>query len=195
VSRTILQAAGAEAPVEITIARADARHENVWHVTVGQTRADVEVLRIDEAGGVLRINGRSVAFDAARSEGTIEVWLAGRRYSFALVERTARRAGGAEVHRLETDITAGMPGTILKINVAPDDSFAAHAPLIVMESMKMEMTLSAPVPGRVREVLCRVGELVQMGELLMRIDPAELIANGESDRRRLSHRSSEQDRI
>jgi biotin carboxyl carrier protein len=41
-----------------------------------------------------------------------------------------------------------------------------------MESMKMEMTLSVPGPTVVKEVLCREGELVEMGELLARLEPA-----------------------
>ncbi len=63
-----------------------------------------------------------------------------------------------------------MPGTILKVFVSVGQRFEAHAPLVVMESMKMEMTLSAPHPGKVKEVACRPGQLVAMGAVLMRFD-------------------------
>ncbi|KAB2945072.1 MAG: acetyl-CoA carboxylase biotin carboxyl carrier protein subunit, partial [Phycisphaerae bacterium] len=47
------------------------------------------------------------------------------------------------------EVKAPMPGTILKILVKPGDVVTAHQPLVVMESMKMEMTLSASGAGRV----------------------------------------------
>jgi 3-methylcrotonyl-CoA carboxylase alpha subunit len=68
------------------------------------------------------------------------------------------------------DLTAPMPGTVLKVLVAPGQRFEAHAPLVVMESMKMEMTLSAPHAGRVGMIECRPGQLVAMGAVLMRFN-------------------------
>lgn len=170
-SSLLLLPDGAESPVPITVDRADARREDVWHLAFGDTRADVELRSLHEQGGVLRINGRVVTFHATRNNDVVEIWLNGRRYLIRPVDRTAQRTGSTEHSGVETDITAAMPGTVLKINVRPGDRFEAHAPLIVMESMKMEMTLSAPVAGRVREVLCRAGELVSMGKVLLQIEP------------------------
>jgi len=39
-----------------------------------------------------------------------------------------------------------------------------------MESMKMETPLQAPKAGRVVEVRCQPGQVVEMGELLMAIE-------------------------
>jgi biotin carboxyl carrier protein len=64
-----------------------------------------------------------------------------------------------------------MPGTVRKINVAPGDHFEAHQPLVVMESMKMEMSLSMPHPGTVAQLSCEVGQLVDMGAVLLRVAP------------------------
>jgi biotin carboxyl carrier protein len=59
-----------------------------------------------------------------------------------------------------------MPGTILKVLVTQGDKVAAGQALIVMESMKMEMTLSAPQAGWVSSVACSEGQMVNMGALL-----------------------------
>ncbi len=117
----------------------------------------------------LLVHGRVVRFQALRRGHQIEVWLGGRVYSLEHVDSRTRRAAtpthGAQLNQL----TAPMPGTILKIYVAPGESFAPHQPLIIIESMKMEMTISAPHAGRIEAVTCRVGELVQMGAILAKL--------------------------
>ncbi|HWL92986.1 MAG TPA: acetyl-CoA carboxylase biotin carboxyl carrier protein subunit [Phycisphaerae bacterium] len=99
----------------------------------------------------------------------------GRIHSFELVDRSAQRSGAASAQgNLAGDtVIAPMPGTILKIHVAAGDDISTHAPLIVMESMKMEMTLAAPRDGRVRAVSCEAGQLVEMGKLLLTLEPRE----------------------
>jgi biotin carboxyl carrier protein len=57
--------------------------------------------------------------------------------------------------------------------VAQGDTFAAHDPLVVLESMKMEMTLSAPAPGQVTAVRCAPGDLVEMGATLLQLTERE----------------------
>ena len=44
--------------------------------------------------------------------------------------------------------------------------------IVVLESMKMETAVRAPVAGRVREVLAVVNAQVDAGAALLRLDPA-----------------------
>lgn len=132
-------------------------------------------VHVDEGdgGGVMRIGERIVPYVAARSRDHVDVWLAGQAFRFSLVKQGGGR-GSRDASALATDeIVAPMPGSVLKINVAAGESFAAHAPLVILESMKMELALSAPAAGQVGEVLCRKGELVQMGQVLIRLASPE----------------------
>ena len=70
-------------------------------------------------------------------------------------------------------LTAPMPGKIIALNVAVGDSVSKDDPLIVMEAMKMEQTLTAPRDGVVAEVGAQVGELVTDGALLVRLEEIE----------------------
>lgn len=140
-------------------------------VDCGNKAHRVEVVQGQDGDGWLVLDGQIVPFCVLRDKKTLHVWVRGRTHSFALSERTAQRAGAAaHAGPIQEQLTAPMPGTILKINVRTGDSFAAHAPLIVMESMKMEMTLSASHPGRIADVLCRAGQLVEMGAVLARFE-------------------------
>jgi glutaconyl-CoA/methylmalonyl-CoA decarboxylase subunit gamma len=76
------------------------------------------------------------------------------------------RPSTASAHR---EIRAPMAGQILSIHVTVGDAFAAGAPLMVLDAMKMENTLYAPRPGRVETIAVRVGDTVLLGAPLLRL--------------------------
>jgi len=67
--------------------------------------------------------------------------------------------------------TAPMPGVIRQILVKPGDKISKGQPLIVMEAMKLQTTLSAGGEGKVDAVAVKVGDLVTDGAELIRISP------------------------
>ena len=64
-----------------------------------------------------------------------------------------------------------MCGSVWKILVQPGESVEAGAPLMVVEAMKMELAVFAPVSGTVRAVRCQPGKAVVPGDALMLLDP------------------------
>ena len=66
-----------------------------------------------------------------------------------------------------TAIPAHIPGNIWKIAVSPGTVVANGDPLVILESMKMEVTIVASHPGRVREVRCVQGRPVNAGDTLV----------------------------
>ncbi len=64
-------------------------------------------------------------------------------------------------------ITAPMPGTILKVNVAQGDSVKAGQVLVVLEAMKMENEILAPRDGVIKQVITSKGSSVDTGAPLM----------------------------
>jgi propionyl-CoA carboxylase alpha chain len=67
---------------------------------------------------------------------------------------------------------ATLPGSIAKILVAPGDTVADGDGLVVLEAMKMEHTLRAGGAGTVSDILCVVGQQVDVGDLLVAVTPA-----------------------
>ena len=63
-----------------------------------------------------------------------------------------------------------MPGTVIRVHVAPGDEVEARDPLVVVEAMKMEMPLLAPRAGTVRAVHVAEGETVARGEVLVELE-------------------------
>ena len=70
-------------------------------------------------------------------------------------------------------ITAPMPGKIIAVNVGVGDSVKAGDKLIIMEAMKMEMSLEAPRDGVVAAVNCAADALVSDGEVLLELEPSD----------------------
>jgi acetyl-CoA/propionyl-CoA carboxylase biotin carboxyl carrier protein len=80
-----------------------------------------------------------------------------------------RRAGvGATA---DATVRSPMPGAVLAVHVGAGDTVEAGTPLLVVEAMKMEHTLRAPVAGTV-EVRVRAGDQVVVDQELAVVHPA-----------------------
>ena len=126
------------------------------------------------------LDGISVELDAERlNPHERRLWLAGHGF------RVVTSSQGADLlievdgiaHRISRDdgglVRNQAPAVVVSIPVEPGDEVAAGDVVAVIEIMKMESSLTAPVAGRVREVF--VGPNVQVGaqEPLLRIEPLE----------------------
>jgi 3-methylcrotonyl-CoA carboxylase alpha subunit len=70
----------------------------------------------------------------------------------------------------EGSLQAPMPGTVLRVDVAPGDDVTAGQTLLLLEAMKMELAVSAPRDGTVAAVLAQPGELVRAGQALVELE-------------------------
>jgi biotin carboxyl carrier protein len=62
------------------------------------------------------------------------------------------------------EIKAHITGVVFQVMARPGDTVQAGDPVIVLESMKMEIPVEAPRAGSVREIRVREGQTVQEGE-------------------------------
>lgn len=67
-------------------------------------------------------------------------------------------------------ILSEISGSVWKVEVQPGQPVQAGQTLLIVESMKMEIPVEAPVAGSVREVLVAEGEAVQDGQWLLTLD-------------------------
>jgi len=154
--------------------------------------------RLVEAGGErieLAVRGervtvgeRSWSGRAARlaDDGRFEIALDGvaRRYALALdpadgrcwigrgghqLELAPARAGGADLAAAGDSLAAPMPGTVLLVNVRDGDAVRAGDVLVVMESMKMELSVSAPHDGVVGGLTVAPGDKVALRAVLLEV--------------------------
>ena len=112
------------------------------------------------AGNVLHLDldGRSIAFRIAPPPDVDASARAAATYA------TSGASGRAE-------LLAPMPGSVLRIHVAPETIVSPGDPVVTLEAMKMEHVVAATVQGRVTEIRVRPAEQVTRGQLLAVIEP------------------------
>ena len=79
-------------------------------------------------------------------------------------------AGTEEAHA--GHLAAPMSGTVVAVLVRPGAVVAKGAPLLVLEAMKMEHTITAPAAGTVSAIHYQAGEQVAEGADLVDLDGA-----------------------
>ena len=66
-----------------------------------------------------------------------------------------------------------IAGRVLELVASPGQRLAEDDPIVVLESMKMEIEVRAPVAARVHEVHCAPGKMVQAGQALVTLVPLD----------------------
>ena len=67
-------------------------------------------------------------------------------------------------------IKAELAGNLWKIVVREGQQVEADETLMILESMKMEIPVTAPIAGRVTKIHAQEGETVQEGQLLIEVE-------------------------
>jgi biotin carboxyl carrier protein len=129
-------------------------------------------------GSIIRIGRRSSRVFATRLRGSIWVAAGPAQFEFIPVDtRSVRRA-----HGLATpEVTAPMPGKVVKLPVAEGQQVETGDVLVVLEAMKMETALQAESPATVKQIRATVGQMVDHGAVLLVLSPAASLSTGATD--------------
>ncbi len=65
-----------------------------------------------------------------------------------------------------TSVTAQMPGVVLRVLVGAGDQVRAGQNILVLEAMKMEVSVAAPASGTIAEMAVKPGDQVVIGQVL-----------------------------
>ena len=118
------------------------------------------------AGGVLalRYGGRLLRYAWARDGETC--WLGRDGQAWAVPPTPPGRGAGSGPDGALGTVRSPMPGTVAAVRAAVGEEVRPGQPLVVVEAMKMEHTVVAPVAGRVAELAARAGAQVGLDEIL-----------------------------
>ena len=140
---------------------------------VGPSRYEIGL-----SGSSVTSRSSSVIVDVERlGRARSRLTIAGR--SFAVVSSVQDTDHLVEVdgvaHRFSRDdagiVRAPAAALVVGVDVAPDDIVEAGQRLAVVEAMKMELAITSPVSGRVRDVFVTRNVQVDAGTPLIRIEP------------------------
>lgn len=76
-------------------------------------------------------------------------------------------------------VISEIPGEVVRVLIAAEATVRTGEALVIIESMKMEIAVDAPHAGVVSEVLVRVGDQVEEGSPLVRLQALEGAGHGD----------------
>ncbi|MFC4375707.1 biotin carboxylase N-terminal domain-containing protein [Nocardia halotolerans] len=123
----------------------------------------------------ITLNGLRRVYRIAESDG--QLWLSHDGKVAVLREVAEASVRGDTAHVGDAEIRSPMPGSVIAAPVASGATVSVGDPVVVIEAMKMEHALTAPVAGTV-EVLVGPGSQVKLDQVLVRIVAHPAAADG-----------------
>jgi acetyl-CoA/propionyl-CoA carboxylase biotin carboxyl carrier protein len=102
-----------------------------------------------ERAGVLTLTLAGLRRDYRVAEHDGQLWVAGPAGVAALRELAEVQVRDGNAHVGDAEILSPMPGSVIAVPVRSGAVVAAGAPVVVVEAMKMEHSLTAPIAGTV----------------------------------------------
>ena len=140
-----------------------------WRLTVGSS----SVVARGELNprGLLRVELDGTRMDATviAAAGRRHVFARGRAWQLAAVDPLHH---GGEGGGAEGGLMAPMPGKVIALVAAEGAKVEKGAPLLILEAMKMEHTITAPAAGTVKAFRFGVGDQVGDGAELVEFEAA-----------------------
>jgi acetyl-CoA/propionyl-CoA carboxylase biotin carboxyl carrier protein len=130
--------------------------------------AGAGTLTVAYDGGTRRY---ACAREAAAADGRHDgvLWLSRDGHTWALTAQravTSRSGTGSGAAGGDGVVRSPMPGTVVAVRVEAGQRVTAGQPLVIVEAMKMEHTVTAPADGVVAELTAKAGQQVKMDETL-----------------------------
>jgi len=150
-------------------------HELNVRVDGGRVHAEIDgrvydlQLREPEPGSYLFLRDAEVyecRVDIAH-EG-FEVSLHGRKHAVTIVDPKRLRSGQDTLghHHGLAEITAPMPGKVVRVQIEPGATVEKGSGIVVVEAMKMQNEMKSPRAGVVVSIKVKPGDTVNAGDVL-----------------------------
>ena len=122
------------------------------------------------------VDGEEFEVDVERDGETWKVRVGGREFSIQVDEGvsnavTRRSTGRGKRRNRSGTISSSIPGKVVSLHAAVGDRVKEGEVLLILEAMKMQNEIQAPIQGTVSEVNCESGDSVEANVPLVIIEP------------------------
>ena len=159
----------------------DARHQ--VQVRAGAVRVDstdVQVQQSSPGQFMASLDGKPQRLRAVAHGDAVYVQLRGRAWKVLRVDPARAAAAGRGAG--EGASHAPMPGVVVSVLVASGQAVTRGDALMVIESMKLQMTISADLDGRVADLPLAAGQTFQRGDMLVRVQKSGDHTQGDNNK-------------
>lgn len=144
------------------------RKENHLRVTLDGRMVEADAVEVAAGTYSVLIEGRAFEVRVEPAPNGLHVHAGPREYTIEIADPRAwaRRRGGALDAEGRQEITAPMPGKVVRLLVQQGAAVEAAQGLFVVEAMKMQNEIRSPKKGVVERLLVAEGQVVNAGEPL-----------------------------
>ncbi|MGY6553953.1 MAG: acetyl/propionyl/methylcrotonyl-CoA carboxylase subunit alpha [Wenzhouxiangella sp.] len=140
-----------------------------YQITLDAQPMALSLRHLNDSLHQLEIKGKSHRLHVhQRDAQALEICYQHRRW--VLIRHTRLETDQQQAHT-DGRIVAPMPGKILDLKSRQGDTVSEGQTLLIMEAMKMELAIKAPVAGHIEQLSVAVGDLVEADSLLLSITP------------------------
>jgi 3-methylcrotonyl-CoA carboxylase alpha subunit len=141
-----------------------------WVIKVREETFFIKSLSFSDNKIALEKEGKRYSFQTYTENQKLFLWAFHQQFVFEKSLFTVPQKDSQKHH--DKSIKSPMPGKIIKIFVDAKQKVEAHTPLIVLEAMKMEHVIKAPMEGTIESIFFKEGDIVQEGSELVRFAEA-----------------------
>ncbi|MGM0914506.1 MAG: acetyl/propionyl/methylcrotonyl-CoA carboxylase subunit alpha [Pseudomonadota bacterium] len=164
----------AQAPDAEDVVIVEGRRESAadpWQLVIGDETLTARIQHLEGDAVAVTLNGHRRRLQARLADNGVVV-MADAAGETRLFWRRIDAIDHGQ-HEAESTLTAPMHGTVVALLVEPGQTVEKGMPLMVMEAMKMEHTMSAPADGHVASFHFAAGDTVGQGDVLLEFAPEE----------------------
>lgn len=151
------------------------QNENLLEIMVDDKVYKVDLMHNDEGSFSILENNRShnISLIPTQKPKTYTAHTLYETYDLEIIDAEARyirNRGEGTIAQTEKQISAPMPGKIVKVLVKEGESVLAGQTVVIMSAMKMESEYKAAVDGVIKAVHVAEGITVEANQVLIEID-------------------------
>ena len=160
--RRAFEVDGTRAEASVTGSRGD------YRVETGGAVHSIEGARLEGDAASMRVDGAAIRIDVLGDARSTTVHDGARRLRIVPARLHSGVVGAADGG---TDrIAAPMPGRVVVVRAQPGDAVTAGQEVMVIEAMKMELSLKSPRDGTIAEVRAATGDFVEGDAVLVTLE-------------------------
>lgn len=146
-----------------------ARLDNAWKISLDGNEIDVDAVEVAPNTFSVLLNGESHRIRIApRADGTLTLYTGAAEFHAEVIDSRVwrgRRHGALQAEGRQ-QITAPMPGKVVRLLVSEGDAVEVGQGLLVVEAMKMQNEIRSPKNGKVEKLLAKENQPVNAGDIL-----------------------------
>ncbi len=145
------------------------RSNDAWKISLDGAELNASVAEVTPNTFSILLNGESHQIRIVpRTDGTLTLHAGFAEYQVEVTDpRLWRgRKHGAIAAEGRQQVTAPMPGKVVRVLVSEGDAVETGQGLLVVEAMKMQNEIRSPKAGKVEKLLARENQAVNAGDVL-----------------------------